>query len=124
MIDEHIQHLNKLLRQYERRLRILEQQAAMFGDIVPPSILMEIEDLTLKISKTHYQIDKLRHDGQGPKLNEKGVRFPIMILSIFNLQEYYLFGICISRCSNKIRWNLIRYDNAPYAELNSRKEAK
>ncbi len=49
MTDSDIQ---QLIRAYERRLRVLEQQRATYGDLqVPPSIVTEIEDIRTELSR-------------------------------------------------------------------------
>jgi hypothetical protein len=49
MQDQERQHLKNLRQTYERRLRVLELQAANFGLSVPPHVLTEIEDIKEKI---------------------------------------------------------------------------
>ena len=52
-IKEEIAHQRLLQKEYRRRLRVLEQQAAKFGDAhVPPHIQIEIDDITEKIQET------------------------------------------------------------------------
>lgn len=42
----------QLIRAYERRLRVLEQQRAAYGDLqVPPAIITEIEDIRMELSR-------------------------------------------------------------------------
>ena len=42
-MSDDAQHLARMKETYERRLKILEQQAATFGISAPPHILIEIE---------------------------------------------------------------------------------
>lgn len=50
MNDNQTAHLHKLRIVYERRLEILEIQAANFGISTPPHVVIEIEDLQSKLS--------------------------------------------------------------------------
>jgi len=47
-----------------RRLRIREEQAASLGDLTPPNILMEIEDLRELLSKGLPIADDIDYDSQ------------------------------------------------------------
>ena len=42
--QEEIAHLNNLLKNYQRRLRILEEQTARFGVDTPPHVIIELEE--------------------------------------------------------------------------------
>lgn len=50
------QHLEELRQKHQRRLQILELQAANYGSLAPPHILMEIEDLKEKIADIDKQL--------------------------------------------------------------------
>jgi septal ring factor EnvC (AmiA/AmiB activator) len=50
-IRENIEHSRTLIREYQKRLRVLEVQSAQFGYHVPPHIQLEIDDLNSKINK-------------------------------------------------------------------------
>jgi len=49
--DAERQHLEKLLRTVRRRLRPLQEQAALFGPRTPPEVHIEIEDIQAEIVK-------------------------------------------------------------------------
>ena len=57
MNAEDIAHLNELIRTHKERLRIREEQAALFGISCPPEILIEIEAIKKKIADTENQIN-------------------------------------------------------------------
>jgi hypothetical protein len=57
MASEEREHLQALLETYRRRLRILEQQEALHGVHVPPSIMMDIEDSRLKIEEIEARLN-------------------------------------------------------------------
>jgi CheY-like chemotaxis protein len=49
-LEEEIQHQRILRKEYRKRLRVLQQQAAKFGETyVPPHVQVEIDDLEEKI---------------------------------------------------------------------------
>jgi len=56
MISQNIEHLKKLRKKHQRRLQILESQAATFGIAAPPHILMEIEDIKETIASIDVQL--------------------------------------------------------------------
>ncbi len=51
MESEERAHLEKLLQEYQRRLRILELQVAQYGSSSPAHILLEIEDTRAEITR-------------------------------------------------------------------------
>jgi two-component system, response regulator, stage 0 sporulation protein F len=55
-----IDHVRALIRQYRRRLRALEQRAAMLGREAPVSIDLEIEDLRTEINDLLERLDVLQ----------------------------------------------------------------
>ena len=56
-LREEIQHQRELQKTYRKRLRVLEQQAAGFGDLyVPPHIKDEIDELNGKIQDCEHKI--------------------------------------------------------------------
>ena len=58
---EEREHQQKLLETHQRRLRVLEQQAARFGRaFAPPHIVLEIEDIQQKITELQAQLDALQ----------------------------------------------------------------
>lgn len=56
MDTEKYKHLLDLLANYQRRLRHLEKQEALFGPRPPPEVLIEIEDIITKIKKIELRI--------------------------------------------------------------------
>ena len=56
MNDEKIQHLMTLRLTLERRLRVLEVQAAQFGPRTSPETVIEIENLRTKIAEVNTQL--------------------------------------------------------------------
>src|SRR5262245_39101173 len=58
-IKEEIEHQRILQKEYRKRLRVLEQQAAKFGIYVPPHLEIEIDDIKEKIRDCEKQIDSL-----------------------------------------------------------------
>jgi hypothetical protein len=56
MDAEEYQRVANKLRSYRRRLQKLEQQAAIFGNQTPPHVLIEIEDLQEKITRSEAEL--------------------------------------------------------------------
>src|SRR6516162_9728741 len=56
MDDQERQHFKNLRQTHERRLRVLELQAATFGLSVPPHVLTEMEDIKEKIASIDNQM--------------------------------------------------------------------
>lgn len=52
------QHLEELRKKYQRRLQVLELQAANFGVSTPPHVVMEIEDIKEKIASIDNQLGR------------------------------------------------------------------
>lgn len=70
-------HLENLLQIYERRLNILETQAATFGSFVPPHILIEVEDTREKIKTVQAQLNRTTQ----PDANQNPEKFfPLKVL--------------------------------------------
>lgn len=59
-LKEEIAHQRTLQKEYRKRLRVLEQQAAKFGVHAPPHIQVEIDDITEKMQEKEHEIAKLR----------------------------------------------------------------
>lgn len=57
MSAEDRRHINNLLQQHQRRLRLLEQRAATAGMNVPPEVIIEIEDLRSTIADLQLQLE-------------------------------------------------------------------
>ena len=62
MDTEEIQHLQALREILQKRLRVLELQAARLGLQAPPHILTEIEDLQLQIARVAEQLEIITTD--------------------------------------------------------------
>jgi len=61
LIDE-IKQNRELIKTHNRHIKVLEQQAARFGDFhVPSHILLEIDDLKEKIRSHEEQIEKYKN---------------------------------------------------------------
>lgn len=71
-MDEHQQHLDKLRIAHQKRLQILELQAANFGLSTPPHILTEIEDIQRQISSIDAQL-RIDESSVQPILHSKVV---------------------------------------------------
>src|SRR6266487_4792495 len=56
-LKEEIAHCQALIKDYTKRLRVLERQAAKFGIHVPPQIQVEIDELAEKIQKLTKTVD-------------------------------------------------------------------
>jgi len=56
MDNERRDHLLELRKTYLRRLRMLEEQAALFGKDTRPEISIEIENLRAKIAEFDQQL--------------------------------------------------------------------
>jgi hypothetical protein len=57
-IKEEIAHQRVLQKEYRKRLRVLEQQAAKFGDTyVPPHIQVEIDELAEKVKRCENKVN-------------------------------------------------------------------
>jgi tetratricopeptide (TPR) repeat protein len=54
-MDEQYQHLEELRQTYLKRLRVLEQQKALFGSLTPPYIVIEFDDLQKTIADVEAQ---------------------------------------------------------------------
>ena len=50
------QHLEELRQKHQRRLQVLELQAANYGSLAPPHIVIEIEDIKEKIASIDKQL--------------------------------------------------------------------
>ncbi|NOK60947.1 MAG: hypothetical protein GFH27_549289n71 [Chloroflexi bacterium AL-W] len=81
------QHNQQLLDTYQRRLQILELQAAQFGINTPPHIVMEIEDLTKKIKEIENQIN--------PTNTLKNATIPVQITNLSNNQKNDLVDLLL-----------------------------
>jgi chromosome segregation ATPase len=66
MADE-LTHLKTLRTTNQRRLQVLEKQAAQFGINTPPYIQIEIEDLRVEIEKLDNQIAGLEQGDSPPR---------------------------------------------------------
>jgi hypothetical protein len=56
-LKEEILHQRELQKEYRKRLRVLEKQAAKFGIYVPPHVQIEVDELQEKISECEQEID-------------------------------------------------------------------
>ena len=55
MDTEELAHLTELRKIYVKKLRVLEQQEANFGNYSPPHIITEIKDIRIKIEELDYK---------------------------------------------------------------------
>jgi hypothetical protein len=58
MEEQEKQHLENLRQVHLRRLRVLEEKAALFGLNTPPEILIEIEDIQVRLHAAGWSPDK------------------------------------------------------------------
>jgi len=56
-LDE-TEHKQVLLKNFMRRVQILQQQAARYGIATPPEVTIEIEDLTHQINQLQSELHK------------------------------------------------------------------
>ena len=64
MVNQRRQHLEKLRHTYQRRLEVLDLQAARFGLSTPPHVLMEIEDVRKEIALIDTQLAEFEQSVQ------------------------------------------------------------
>jgi hypothetical protein len=81
MDDKQRQHLDELRRTYQRRLRVLELQAASFGLSAPPHVLTEIEDIREKIAAIDTQLAESKQSTQFPDQQTISITISILFLS-------------------------------------------
>jgi WD40 repeat protein len=58
--EEELTHLEELAALLQRRRRVLEIQHARFGDLVPASIVLELEDTERQLAQIHTDLRRLR----------------------------------------------------------------
>ncbi len=61
MSNQRREHLDKLRRMHQKRLNVLELQAASYGLATPPHVLIEIEDIQEKIKSIEMQLAEIEH---------------------------------------------------------------
>lgn len=104
-------YLKKLIRQHQRRLRLLELRAAFLGSEAPPSTPMEIEDLASTISKISALIGDRTLNQKQQAARTSRADISLAILAVLSRQEYYLFGIRIWRYVERKRIQQICHKN-------------
>jgi WD40 repeat protein len=58
--EDELLHLQELAAVLQRRRRILEVQRTRFGDLVPASLVMELEDTERQLAQIHAEVRRLR----------------------------------------------------------------
>ena len=85
MSNDNAQHLNTIKTIHEKRLAILERQAATYGrTAVPPHIEIEIEELKAKIEEIDAQLGGGQSSAQEPSrkpINGQGSKVKILFLT-------------------------------------------
>jgi hypothetical protein len=61
MSNQRREHLDKLRRMHQKRLNVLELQAASYGLAAPPHVLIEIEDIREKIKSIEAQLAEIEY---------------------------------------------------------------
>ena len=75
-------HLEKLWQTYQKRLDVLEIQAAKFGISAPPHILMEIEEIRDKIKSIETQLTEIKQPvPQAPEQQTDSITISILFLT-------------------------------------------
>jgi hypothetical protein len=75
------QHLEELLLIHQRRLHVLEIQAASFGSSTPPHILLEIEDIQKEIVAIENQLAQNKQPNTNIRLSGDGDKITILFLA-------------------------------------------
>lgn len=55
-------NIKKLIENHQRRLQILKEQQALYGQNTSPHILIEIRDIELEIEKLKMELEELETD--------------------------------------------------------------
>jgi hypothetical protein len=79
-IDE-VENLKQLIAEHKRRLQVLEKQEAIYGSSVDPRILIEIDDIKVKISSLESVISKIAQSAsqRPPAQEDKGLLIDIKV---------------------------------------------
>ncbi len=97
-MDEHEHHTN-LLDAHTRRLRALELQAAQLGQLTPPEIRIEIEDIQATL-------ERLRDAGPSPERARLQERFASILFASASSAKHHeycqLFGVTSLRWSHML----------------------
>jgi hypothetical protein len=80
MNQQQKQHLDELLLIHQRRLQVLEVQAASFGLSTPPQILLEIEDIRKEIAAIEEQLIQIQNEQVDIRTGISGEKKMITIL--------------------------------------------
>ena len=75
------QHLDKLILIHQRRLHVLEVQAASFGLTTPPHILLEIEDIRKEIATIEAQLAQNKKSDGNKRISGEGDMITILFLA-------------------------------------------
>lgn len=71
-MDDERSHIENLIKAHRKRLRVLEIQAAQYGIDVRPEILIELEEIPLKLQKLEQELWNLEpQQGSDPHLLNK-----------------------------------------------------
>lgn len=69
-IKEEIEHQKGLIKDYRKRLRVLERQAAVFGLQIPPYIQIEIDEITQRIETCETKIEGYELQIRAPRITQ------------------------------------------------------
>jgi len=81
MNEQQQQHLEELLLIHQRRLQVLEFQAASFGLSTPPHILLEIEDIRKEIAAIETQLAQNKQSDGHKRISGEGNMITILFLA-------------------------------------------
>ncbi len=107
MSDDQLRHLEVMYQNYLRRLRILEEKAAVYGINTQPEVHIEIEDIRVKLVQLEQDIEKMKDilskaggllHGSEIKRRTEFRLFGISLWSIYEYEdrrEYRVLGIPI-----------------------------
>ncbi len=89
MSDLRKQHLIETKNTHQKRLRVLEVQAAKFGISAQPHIIIEIEEIKKKIDAIDYQLTTLgtTKESSIPKERDAAINLRLKLAAHFNIEE-------------------------------------
>lgn len=88
-ILKELESVNKVLGHLHARRRILREQAAHHGNMVPPHILTEIEDITIQIARTQEEAKHLEIQAVEERLSLNESEYLLELTRVWNTSEGY-----------------------------------